>query len=77
MDTLLKMIKNQSRLTSKYHSIIVNYQGILNFLIDVEAIREPALGIIKEKLAQLKEEYEQANNQFLKSSEKENNESNS
>ena len=65
METLLKIIENQSKLTLKYHSIIGDYQRILNFLIDVDAIREPSLGFIKEEMAHVKAEYEQASEQIL------------
>ena len=77
MEKLFKMVESHYKLTSKYSSLIGAYNGVLSFLIDVDAIKEPALQIIKEKMIQLDEEFDQITKEFTNQSKNNNNESNS
>ena len=77
MEKLFKMVESHCKLTSKYSSLIGAYNGVLSFLIDVDAIKEPALQIIKEKMIQLDEEFDQITKEFTNQSKNNNNESNS
>jgi uncharacterized protein Smg (DUF494 family) len=60
MKEIINYLESHSEVRAKYATLIGSYRGILSFLIEANALQEPILEIIVQKMKELDKEFDKA-----------------
>ena len=60
MKEIINYLQSHSEVRAKYATLIGSYRGIISFLIESNALKEPILEIIVQKMKELDKEFDDA-----------------